>query len=171
MTEDDMNGQLSQHGDHWRLTFTRTLPHRPEKVWRALTESEHLASWFPQQISGGWAPGAKLTFEHAGSPGPPFHGEVIACEPPRLLEFTWGTDTLRFELAPDAAGCTLVLSDTFAELGKAARDAAGWHACLDLLEQSLAGATAPWSSGERWAQVHPGYVAALGPAAATIGPP
>lgn len=166
-----MDGQLSQDGDRWRLTFSRTLPHAPEKVWRALTEAEHLAAWFPQRISGGWAPGARLTFEHGGSDGSAFDGEVIACDPPRLLEFRWGSDTLRFELSRDSAGCVLVLTDTFAELGKAARDAAGWHACLDLLGHHLAGTAAPWSSGERWAEVHPRYVSGLGPAASAIGPP
>jgi len=31
------------------------------------------------------------------------------------------------------------LTDTFDELGKAARDAAGWDTCLDFLEWDLAG--------------------------------
>ena len=31
------------------------------------------------------------------------------------------------------------------EVGKAARDAAGWHACLDILGHHLAGEKPPWS--------------------------
>jgi hypothetical protein len=71
----------------------------------------------------------------------------------------------------DGDGSTLTLLVTLDELGKAARDGAGWHVCLDLLALRLDGTTAPWSSGERWRQVHPSYVEALGPEAATIGPP
>jgi hypothetical protein len=34
-----------------------------------------------------------------------------------------------------------------------------------------AGSDPPWSSGERWQEVHPGYVEHFGPQAATIGAP
>ena len=47
-----MEGTLDRSGDRWALTFVRRLPHRPEKVWRALTEAEHLAAWFPSEIHG-----------------------------------------------------------------------------------------------------------------------
>ena len=40
---------------------------------------------------------------------------------------------------PDGDGCVLTLINRFDEIGKAARDAAGWHACLDALEASLDG--------------------------------
>ena len=43
---------------------------------------------------------------------------------------------------------------SFAELGRAARDAAGWHTCLDLLGYDLADEPAPWPQDERWRQVH-----------------
>ena len=62
------------------------------------------------------------------------------------------------------------LTDSFDDVGKAARDAAGWHECLDRLGYELDGATPPpW--GKRWQVVHPLYVDRLGPEAATIGPP
>jgi len=41
---------------------------------------------------------------------------------------------------PAEGGCTFVLTDAFSELGKAARDAAGWHTCLDFLAEHVAGA-------------------------------
>ena len=40
---------------------------------------------------------------------------------------------LRFELEPDGSGSVLTLTVTFPEYGKAARDAAGWHVCLEQL--------------------------------------
>lgn len=44
------DGQLEQEDAGWRLRFARRLPHAPEKVWRALTEPEHLSVWFPTDI-------------------------------------------------------------------------------------------------------------------------
>jgi hypothetical protein len=63
----------------------------------------------------------------------------------------------------------LRFSVTVDEAGKGARDGAGWHACLDLLGYEMA-STAPWSSADRWSQVHPGYLERFGPEASTIGP-
>ena len=45
-------GSLEQNAGSWRLRFTRDLAHSPEKVWRAITETEHLMAWFPQHIIG-----------------------------------------------------------------------------------------------------------------------
>jgi uncharacterized protein YndB with AHSA1/START domain len=167
-----MPGTLDSHDGHHRLTFTRTLAHPPERVWRALTEPEHLTSWFPTDIEGDRAAGAKLRFVFRAGEGPTMDGEMLAYDPPRLLEMRWDTDTLRFELRPAAGGGTeLTFVTTFPELGKAARDAAGWDLCLDVLAAHLDGGSPDWTPGERWPAVHAGYVAAFGPAAATIGPP
>jgi uncharacterized protein YndB with AHSA1/START domain len=165
-----MNGTLEQAGNRYRLRFTRTLRHPPEKVWRALTDDGELAAWFPTTIEGERAAGAALLFNHRGRDLPTMQGEVLACEPPLLLEFSWGGDVLRFELEPHGDGTVLTLTDTFGELGKAARDAAGWHECLDRLERDLDGQEQP-SPGSIWERVHEEYVEAFGPEAATIGPP
>ena len=112
-------------------------------------------------------PGAKLRFTFPNDLAEPMDGEMLACRPSELLEFTWGDDVLRFELRPDGTGTELTLFDTLDERGKAARDAAGWHVCLDKLGAHLDGGTA----GTEWSEVHPGYVERFGPGAATIGPP
>jgi uncharacterized protein YndB with AHSA1/START domain len=166
-----MNGDLERSGDRWALRFRRQFAHPPDKVWRAVTEPGHLDAWFPQRIVGDWVAGARLSFESRNGEHPAFDGEVLACEPPSLLEFRWGTDVIRFEIRAAGGGCTFVLTDTFGELGKAARDAAGWHTCIDVLACHLDGTDAPWPTGERWGEVHPGYVERFGPEAATIGPP
>lgn len=164
-----MNGELEQVGDRWRLRFTRRLRHDPQTVWRAITEQEHLWAWFPDGISGEFVVGGALRF--APDSDMAFDGQVRAVDPPRLLEFTWGTDLLRFEIAPADDGCTLTLFDTLDEVGKGARDAAGWHVCLDALERALDGVPVPPTGAGEWAAVHPRYVAKFGPQASTIGPP
>ena len=162
-------GTLEEAGGRWRLRFTRSLAHPPEKVWRAITEPEHLQAWFPQRITGDWVVGGTLTFSDADGRGPDFDGQVLAYVPPSLLEFRWGTDLIRLEVEPAAGGSTLTLLDTIDALGKAARDSAGWHVCLGNLSADLDGQPAP--AGDRWLAVHSGYVESFGPEAATIGPP
>jgi uncharacterized protein YndB with AHSA1/START domain len=168
-----MNGELEVLGEgRWALRFTRHLSHPIDMVWRALTEPEQLQAWFPDRLVGDLTvPGAALRFESDEGAFAPFEGRVIAVKPPVLLEITWGTDTLRFDLEADGPGCTLTLTDTIDELGKAARDGAGWHTCLDFLEVALDGATPSFTTTERWQSVHPGYVQAFGPEASTMGPP
>ncbi|HEY7935164.1 MAG TPA: SRPBCC domain-containing protein [Solirubrobacteraceae bacterium] len=165
-------GQLERHGDRLVLRFTRRLEHPRQTVWRALTEPEHLTAWFPTTIEGERAAGAPLHFRHRDGEAPPMDGQMIAFDPPALMELSWGEDVLRLELEPDGEdACVLVLTDTFQELGKAARDAAGWHACLDLLACGLGGETPPWSSAQRWGQIKDSYIERLGPEASSVGPP
>ena len=90
----------------WRLRFTRTLRHPVERVWRAITEPEHLAAWFPCTVDGERRPGAELCFEFPNGEAPPFTGEVVAFDPPRAFEFSWGPDLVHIELAPSGDGTT-----------------------------------------------------------------
>lgn len=166
-----MEGTLDPAGDRWQLRFERRLPHPPEKVWRAITEPEHLAAWFPTEVHGERAAGAPLQFVFPSGKASPTEGEILVFDPPATFEFRWDKEILRFDLRPDGEGCVLTFVDTFDELGKASRDGAGWHACLDVLEHHLTGDEPPWTSEERWADVHAGYVDRFGPAASTIGPP
>jgi len=168
-----MHGTLEQLDDgRWQLRFTRKLPHPPEKVWRAITEPEHLEHWFPTMIEGERAVGAPLRFAFRSGKLPSFEGEMIAYDPPSALEFKWGEDALRLEVRPDDDGTVLTLLDTLDDRGKAARDGAGWHVCLDFLAAHLRGEeTEDTESTTAWEDVHPDYVERFGPEAATIGPP
>jgi uncharacterized protein YndB with AHSA1/START domain len=136
-------GVLERGRDEVTLRFIRRLPHPATKVWRALTESAHLAAWFPTTVEGDLTPGATLRYNFREMNLPGFDGTVLACDPPRLLEFNWGDERLRFELMPDGQDTVLSFSASFAEIGRAARDAAGWHTCLDVLAYDLAASRHP----------------------------
>lgn len=164
-------GTLDRTTGQVTLRFIRRLPHPPEQVWRALTEPEHLTAWFPTTIDGDRAAGAKLSFAFREMTVSRMDGEMLAYEPPSLLVLTWGDETLRFELTPDGADTVLSFTASFDELGKAARDAAGWHSCLDLLGWTAAGHPPPWRAEDRWQLVHRVYVERFGPEASVLGPP
>jgi uncharacterized protein YndB with AHSA1/START domain len=162
-------GSLEPTGDRWTLRFTRDLRHPPDKVWRALTEPDDLAAWFPSDIDGKREVGATLRFPFRAGEAPTLEGRMLAFDPPRLLEFSWGDDLLRFELDPIGDGGTrLTLINTFDEVGRGVRDAAGWHACLDNLERRLAGEA---SQRGGWKPLEEAYAERFPPEAATIGPP
>ena len=165
-------GTADQLGDgRWQLRFRRTYPQAVEEVWRAVTEPEHLAAWFPTSIDGPRRAGAALSFSFPNGEGPTFDGEVVAYDPPSVFAFRWGPDSIRLEITGSDSAATLTLLHAFDERGKAARDAAGWHVCLDALRAALEGRDEPREQMSRWGAVHPGYVERLGPEASTIGPP
>ncbi len=167
-----MYGRLEQLDDgRWQLRFTRALPHPPEKVWRAITEPEHLAHWFPTTIEGDRVAGAPLRFSFRTEKLPAFDGEMLAYEPESLLELRWGTDVLRLELEPDGDGTVLTLLDILDDRGKGARDGAGWHFCLDRLAVHLRGEEADAESQPSWRVLEAEYAERFGPEAATIGTP
>jgi uncharacterized protein YndB with AHSA1/START domain len=145
------------------VRLERRLPDPPEVVWRALTEREQLRAWFPSDVVGEWRVGAPLRF-----PFPPevsdmtLTGEVLEVDAPRRLAFTWGEETLRFELLPDGDGTRLVLTDEL-PAAHAARNAAGWDTCLDRLAGDEPGDWQP--RFERYAAE---FAPALGP---QEGPP
>jgi len=164
------HGVLNRFGEQWTVRYRRELGHPPERVWSALTDPEELGRWFPTGVVGRWSVGDALDFPFPGSAFPTMHGTVLQVREPRVLEYVWGPDTLLFTLEPGGPGTHLEFVVTLEELGKAARDGAGWHEALDLLETCLDG-DEPWPLGERWPELAPVYAAAFGPEAATVGPP
>src|SRR3954469_8095455 len=164
------DGQLFQRDGRYELRFVRELSHPVSKVWDAVTTPTGLAAWFPFDVVGDRATGAPLRFVFREGEGEDFSGSMVEFSPRSAMELRWeGDETLRLELAPAGDGCVLTLINRFDEIGKAARDAAGWHACLDALEAALSGTSI--DPMRVWGDVHRGYVERFGPSAATIGPP
>jgi uncharacterized protein YndB with AHSA1/START domain len=116
------HGRLRQVGGRRELAFERWLRHPPERIWRALTEEEDLAAWFPTTTDADLQPDAS---------------RVITETPPRLLEFRWRGDRLRFTLEPHGEVTRVTLVDVLGEGAKATSAAVGWHMALDKLETRL----------------------------------
>lgn len=154
---------LISTGDRPVLRLERFLPRPVEDVWRAVTDPVELATWFPTRIEiDHWETGATLTHHFDGSALGPLPGTVLECVEPYRLVFTWGEDTIGFELTPAVGGTVFVLTE---ELGrtKVARNAAGWEVCLDRL---AGGADEDWEAKfDRYRAV---YAPLLGP---QEGPP
>jgi uncharacterized protein YndB with AHSA1/START domain len=169
-----MNGTYITVDDRPALVFERRLAHPFDAVWRAISEPGELASWFPNRVEIEARVGGRMQFTFPeGLDYPPIEGEVLAYEPPHRFHFTWGPDELRFDLEPldGGAACLLRLTDVLSESEKAARDAAGWHVCLDTLDDHLSGVeTAPPGTrpNSAWKGYYERYVGQGFPAGAEI---
>jgi uncharacterized protein YndB with AHSA1/START domain len=120
----------------------RHYTHPIDKVWLAVTSSDHLGQWFPSPVDIDLQPGGSVRFGAFGaSEGQT--GNVQALEPPRLLSFTWGEDRLTFELTSDGDGTTFALTHSFDDRSGAASFATGWGVCLTGLRALLAGEPPP----------------------------
>ncbi|MPY93704.1 MAG: hypothetical protein GEV08_11780 [Acidimicrobiia bacterium] len=135
-----------READHVGLRYERRLAHSPQKVWRALTESDQLRHWMPCDLVGERREGAALQLpfwpaqvERYGIEEPALHGEIRVWRPPEVFEWTWDTDVLRWELQPDGRGTVLTFTTWFGQpdAAAAANAAAGYHVCLDQLAELL----------------------------------
>ena len=165
-----MYGSYGTIQDRPTLTFERRVSHPVERVWRAITETAELEQWFPSKVVvDELRSGAEMTFEFEDMPldaPTTMGGRVTDFEPPRVFGFYWGEDHLRFELEPIDGDrrCALRLTVALGTRDKAARDAAGWHVCLDRLEQQLGSGS---ESGE-WREYYDEYQRRGVPAGAPI---
>jgi uncharacterized protein YndB with AHSA1/START domain len=129
-----------QDGDRWTLVFVRDLKHSPEKVWSALTKPDQLGEWAPYTTDRdlGALGEATLTMID-GQTQEALPAKVTHAEAPKLLEYTWGGDVLRWELEPTGTGTQLTLSQSIKDKDWIPKVAAGWHLCLDVAEHLLDG--------------------------------
>lgn len=100
------------------LVFECELAEPPEKVWRALTESELLAAWLmPNDFR--LELGARFRLYPSAAGESVVHCRVLALEPPRLLRYSWQEQQrakdeqppprteVTYSLAPTAVGTLL----------------------------------------------------------------
>jgi uncharacterized protein YndB with AHSA1/START domain len=132
--------QVEKDGENWILVLVRELRHPPEKVWQALTDPSHLREWAPFEADKNLgAAGTTVKLTTVGTPTPQISEITVArADAPKLLEYNWGGNDIRWKLEALGEGTRLTLwhniDRRFISMG-----AAGWHICLDVLERLLAG--------------------------------
>ena len=132
--------EVRKEGDRWTLVLVRDLRHPPAKVWKALTEPEHLREWAPFDADRSLGAVGTAMLSTVGAPSPHVtETEVKRADAPKLLELNWGGQDIRWELESLGGGGTRLtlwhnIDRRFISMG-----AAGWHICFDVLERALAG--------------------------------
>ncbi len=115
------------------LRFERRLPHPVAKVWRAITDPEELAGWFPWHVEIDLRTGGTIAFTHPSGAVTAPDAVITELDEPRVFAYRWNGEDLRWQLSADGGACVLVFTHAFAERPAAAKFAAGWHLSLDAL--------------------------------------
>src|ERR1700760_4695172 len=72
------------------ITVEKVLPYPPAKIWRTLTTSELIGKWL---MPNDFAPVVGHRFKFRTRPMGDWDGvvhcEVLDCDPPRLLRYSW----------------------------------------------------------------------------------
>lgn len=130
---------IHKDGEKWTLILVRELRHPPAMVWEALTDPAHLSEWAPFDADRNMGAIGSVKLTAMGSPKKQVaEASVKRADAPRLLEYNWGDQDLRWELEPLGGGTRLTLWHNI-ERGFIAWGAAGWHICFDVLDHLLSG--------------------------------
>jgi uncharacterized protein YndB with AHSA1/START domain len=131
--------EVRKDGDNWTLILVRDLRHSPAKVWQAITDPEHLREWAPFDSDRNLGTVGTAQLTTVGAPTPQVSESTVKrAEAPRLLEYSWGGNDLRWELEPLGSGTRLTLWHNI-DRRYISWGAAGWHICFDVLERLLSG--------------------------------
>lgn len=131
--------EVRKEGERWTLVLVRELRHPPAKVWAALTDPAELREWAPFDADRNLGAVGPAKLSTVATPTPQIsETRVTRADAPRLLEYNWGENEMRWELEPVAGGTRLTL---WHNIGRkyVAMGAAGWHICFDVLDHLLAG--------------------------------
>jgi uncharacterized protein YndB with AHSA1/START domain len=161
--------EVRKDGEKWTLVLVRELSHPPATVWEALTDPEQLREWSPfdSDRNLGRVGAAKLTT--VGAPTPMVsETQVKHADAPKLLEFNWGGQDIRWELEPRGASGTRLTLWHNIDRRFIAMGAAGWHLCFDVLDRLLTGQPIGRMVGpdamkfEGWQRLHAEYAKQFG---------
>lgn len=160
--------EVRKEGEKWTLVLVRDLSHPPARVWKALTDPEHLREWAPfdSDRNLGTVGTARLTTVRTPKPHVS-ESRVKRADAPRVLEFSWGSQDIRWELEPLGSGGTRLTLWHNIDRGFIAMGAAGWHICFDVLDRFLAGrpmgrAVGPDAMKFGWQRLHAEYAKLFG---------
>jgi len=130
------------------VVVEREMPHRPEKLWRALTQPHLMEEWL---MKNDFRPQVGHRFNLRGEWGGVLDCEVLVVEPQRELAYTWNfrhddaafnlESVVTFTLTPTAVGTRLRMEQTgFRPDQRQAYGGAhaGWKQFFEKLDQVLA---------------------------------
>src|SRR5262249_39973453 len=131
---------VRKEGEQWTLVLVRQLRHPPEKVWQALTDPAHLREWAPFEADGSLGTaGTVVKLTTVGGPTPQgSETRVTRADAPRVLEYNWGAQEIRWDLEAFSGGTRLTLWHNI-DRRYISMGAAGWHICLDVLDHLASG--------------------------------
>ena len=96
--------QIRKDGENWTLIMVRELRHPPAMVWQALTDPAHLSEWAPFDADRNLGTVGPVKLSTAGTPAPQVSETIVKrAEAPRVLEYNWGGNDIRWSSSQPAA--------------------------------------------------------------------
>lgn len=134
-----MRAELTQQDEGYKAAFERRMEHAMADVWNMLADNNKLRQWFDELHISETGKGGKLIFDMGD--GSIEELQIIDYEEGRVLAFEWWGDAVRFEVEKDGNGGSILrLIETIQQITpQTAKDLAGWHVCLDVIEAILNG--------------------------------
>lgn len=150
-----MRAEIIQVEYGYTATFERQFAQSPEQVWAMLTDNEKLQSWFPELRVEKLEEGGSLSFRM--DDGTTDNLAITDFQDGQVLAFEWAEDEVRFELEKEGGGTKLWLIEFISRFTPhTARDLAGWHVCLDVIQALLDNKA--FERKQEWEREYPEYV-------------
>ncbi|MEV5570001.1 SRPBCC domain-containing protein [Spirillospora sp. NPDC052269] len=162
------DGTIQRDGDRALFTYERRLDHPVAEVWRVITTPSEISQWMGVEVEEyDLRPDGKIVMVHMGTQR--VEDRVIKVEPPHRLEHTYFNEmnpsaVVIWKLDEAGGGSTVTLTHSM-DLGEVraaaqgqeidpvmvlARNGAGWHHLLDMIELRLRGERIPeWTEEDR----------------------
>lgn len=135
--------------DGERFVYVTYIATTPDKLWEALTTGDFTERyWGGRRVESTWVVGAPIVYRYDEGRKVDITGEVLRCEPPRVLSYTFGVGSgegeepasrVTFELKPFGALVRLTLThDQFPPGSKVLEGVShGWPGILSNLKTLL----------------------------------
>lgn len=134
-----MRAEITQVDEGYKAVFERKMGHEAEEVWDMLTDNSRLKQWFDELHIAEKGKGGKLIFDMGD--GTSVDLAITDFEECQVFAFKWWAGHVRFEISrKDGGRSKLRLIETIERITpQTAKDLAGWHVCLDVIEAVLNG--------------------------------
>jgi uncharacterized protein YndB with AHSA1/START domain len=128
------------------FVYTIWIGTTPDKLWAALTQGEFTKQyWGGSDIQSDWKVGSKVMV--TGAPGGGIRGEVLRCEAPKTLSYTFLSERsegerpsrVTFELSPRGPAVALTITHDDFDAGSKSYEGVsqGWPGILSNLKSLL----------------------------------
>jgi uncharacterized protein YndB with AHSA1/START domain len=169
---------VAREVSHGRTTvvLTRDFAAGRDSVWRLLTVPDSLEMWSPFTADRDLSQVGRCVLRMLGGDGTAdadLASVVLVADCPRLLEHSWASDMLAWQITTAGSASRLTLHQTLADASMASAMAAGWHLCFEVAASVLAGSPIAPVRGmdameHGWSELNDRYATALGVAPSKV---
>jgi len=148
----EMMANIKKLDEGYRASMTLTLASSIEDVWTMFVNNEKLKQWFDELTMVEPREGGMIRFDMGDGSSEDL--TIYDFKEASELSFDWFGDRVKFQMSTDQANTLLTFTEEFRSItDQTAKDIAGWHVCLLVIEGLLDGPKVE----DRMSEWHPLY--------------